>query len=467
VDVDSCAGAAIVSLHAEGVIHRDIAARNCLLGGIIRQRIGQGAFGVVYRSSFERCVVDACGGNGILVECPDDGEEVSISSSSSSSCVGHGMCVTLSDPGNGLGGGGRIAVRSFTCSGNGLDGLHITIPERSSTTWRCQDGSCRGNSGDGMAFRVFGPGDAHFGSICFVSSCDSSGNGGSGLRSENPLYVEKGTFSSNALHGMHVSGDDPFALMCTTVDCVLERNQAASKVCGPGRYADVRCSVTGGGGDGIVLSSGCLLLEDCSITACAGDGVSVSSGTLNVTNTNMRRNGGAGVRCVEGSCVAQNMVCEYNGSGGGGGGAVFTSCSSVTLDRCVLNDNTGDGVSCSSGIGPVRWMSPESIASRNSEDGFDLSDCDGAQLIACSAVGNSVAGFRCRGTVSTGKIERCSATGNGVGFIVNGQGNLVVSCSSSTGPLGSFSIAPGNAAGPLVDITGILTDCNPRANLVH
>lgn len=276
-----------------------------------RRRLGSGAFGVVYRSTVERCVVDSCGGNGIFVECPDDGEQVQVSSSLASSRAGHGLCLSMPEPTSGLpAGGGLFSFGSVSRGGNGL-----------------------------------------------------------------------------------------------TV-----------------------------------------------------------SGTPNISSSNFRRNGGTGVHCSDGTCVADNMVCEYNG---GGGGALFVGCSTVTLSRCVFNDNTGDGVACSSGVGPVRWMAPECTSSRNTDDGFDLSDCSGAQLVECIASGNGVAGFGFRGTMSTGSIERCSATGDSCGFLVAGQGNLVVGNSASDGPLGALVIDPGNVAGPVIDAAGGATSCNPRANVLR
>ncbi len=469
LDIDSCGGAALRSLHATKIVHRDIAARNCLLGGIHVGHGGGGAGGMI-RVSMSACVVDSCGGNGAMIECPEDGFDVDVSSCSFGRCVGHGLCLNAAAaPASGLG-AGKVSMNDISCVGNGGNGIDVGRGPGSPITCSCTHLICAGNAGDGMYYKVYQPGQPQYGNICFISSSDFSNNGGSGLRSENPIYVEKGTTGGNALYGVRVSGTDPLRLMGHMVGCVSTSNGAACMSCGPGRFAHVDCSISDGLGDGIELTDGCLLLTNTSVNRCAGNGVTVS-GSLNVQGGAIRRNGGYGVLCYSGTCSVRDLVCELNGadaaSGTAGGGALFVDCPSVGIERCEFSNNTGDGVKCSSTVGPIKWMAPECMARNNTGNGFDLSDCVGFEMVDCIATGNGGFGIMGRGTVATGRIERCSATGNGGGIALAGTGCLVVGNACSSGPLGAYNVGQGNVFGPVIDAAGVATSCNPRANVVY
>jgi hypothetical protein len=469
LDIEGCPGSAIESTQCPRVVHRDISARNCLAGGIRVGHGGGGAGGMV-RVSLSACVVDSCGGDGALIECPEDGFDVDVSGCSFGRCVGHGLSLNAAAaPASGLG-AGKVSMSDLSCVGNGGNGIDVGRSPGSPIACSCTHLRCIGNAGDGMYYKVYQPGQPEYGNICFISSSDFSNNGGSGLRSENPIYVEKGTTGSNALYGVRVSGTDPLRLMGHMVGCVSTSNGAACMSCGPGRFAHVDCSISDGLGDGIELTDGCLLLTNTSINRCAGNGITVS-GSLNVQGGAIRRSGGYGMLCYSGTCSVRDLMCELNGadaaSGTPGGGALFVDCPSVGLERCEFSNNTGDGVKCSSTVGPIKWMAPECLARNNSGNGFDLSDCVGFEMVDCIATGNGGFGIIGRGTVATGRIERCSATGNGGGIALAGTGCLVVSNSCSSGPLGAYSVAQGNTMGPIIDSAGVAQSCNPRANVQY
>lgn len=471
LDIEACGAYAVRSLHATNIVHRDIAARICLQGGIHAGHGGGGGGGAVYvYVRLSSCAIASCGGNGATIECPEDGFDVDVSSSSFGGCSSHGLCINAAAaPGGGLG-TGKVSMSDLSCVRNGGNGVDVGRSPGSPITCRCDHLICVGNSGDGMYFRMTQPGQPQYGNICFVANSDFSSNGGSGLRSENPLYAEKTTTGSNALYGVRVSGTDPLALMGHMVSCVSTANGAACMSCGPGRFANVDCTISDGLSDGIELTDGCLLLTNTTVNRCAGNGLTVS-GSLNVQGGSLRRNGGYGVVCYNGTCSASELVCELNGadaaSGTPGGGALFVDCPSIGLERCEFSNNNGDGVKCSSTVGPIKWMSPECMARNNTGSGFDLANCVGFELVGCVATGNGSFGITGRGTVATGRIERCSATGNGGGISLAGTGCLVVNNSASSGPLGAIVVGQGNVVGPIIDVAGVATSCNPRANVVY
>jgi len=54
------------------------------------------------------------------------------------------------------------------------------------------------------------------------------------------------------------------------------------------------------------------------------------------------------------------------------------------------------------------------------------------------------------------------------GLQVDGQRCVVIRNSATVSPIGlGFSIAPGNAAGPVIDAIGVGVECNNNANIVH
>lgn len=459
--IEGCGGFAATAAARQGIVHRDIAARNCLLGGLRSASIGEGSFGSVYRG-FERCTVEDCGGNGIWVDTPFIDIEIEVGECRATGCTGDG--VRLATPG-GAGSGGRIAIRSIVSSNNGGDGVHLTIPANGGVV--CGETShlfCANNGDDGFDCAVSPPGAPHEGPLFRLDECNFSGNGGHGLRSENPLYLGDSTLSSNALYGAHITMPSPFLMAATMESCVSTRNAAGGVRIPRGRFCPTFCQISDEGGNGITIDDGCLVMTDSSVHRCAGHGVEVH-GTINAQGSSFRRNDGYGMRGWQGTMVAIKCAMELNGGGGSGGGAAFTDCTAVTLDACVFNDNTGNGVTCSSGAGPTRFTASECIASTNTGNGFDLDHCAGGRLSGARTTGQNGRGIVCRPGFTGGAIERCASTGDAGGVHVMGTGNLIRACSAGNGPLGAFMFAQGNAAGPIIDAANLASSCSPHANV--
>ncbi len=461
-------GNGLAHLHAEGVVHRDVAARNCLASGFFISNIISGSV-AFHHTALIDCHASTNFLFGMHCDDPADGYCVDVAGGSYNDNGSHGLLVTVSPPNANQNAGsppGAVRVSGALCVGNGADGVRVEVPRNSSTSISASGIVCAGNTGDGMACVQSGPPGPHFGAPVVVGGSSFVRNGGNGLRSENPLYTGSSTYGSNALYGMSVSSGDATTLAAAVADCVMSNNSAGGALCGPGRFANCRSQVSDNGGNGLEVIDGCLLIEECSITANAGAGA-VSDGTLNVTSSNFRRNGDEGVRCINGECVAEDMVCEFNGSNGTGApGADFIDCPSVTLRRCVFNGNDGSGARCRSSVGPIKWMSPESISKRNGLHGFDLDECVGAHLDRCTTSGNAGAGFQLGSAFVDGRVEACSSTDNaGGGVIVLGPGNLVVRCRAQSNPVGAFLFAPGNSTGTVINPVTLNANTNPNANI--
>jgi len=469
LNIENCAGYGTFVAGTTRIVHRDVSVRSCALGGIRAGKASPTAFGLVTRS-FERCVVDTCGGNGLQIDVSFENDDVSVSSSSVSGCPGHGLCIFTVVGSGSLGlSSGKVSLEGISSSGNGQDGIHIAYPPNIHVRCSSSHLRCVSNGGSGMACVSSNPAIPYYGAMWTITDSEFSNNGEHGLKSQNPLYVSSSTCADNPLHGINLSVPDAFQMAATMEHCVTTRNGLAGVHVSRGRYAPSFCQFTDETGIGVEMLEGCLVMSNCSVHRCGGDGIDIT-GTINLHDSTFRRNGGYGIRGTMGAMTLTNAVCEYNGSsggGGGGGGALFTDCTSVTLSSCVFGENTGNGVTCSSSIGPIRWMSPECISHRNSGNGFDLSNCAGGQLIRCRTSGNGGRGIQCSSSFTGGVIEGCTSTGDQGGIHVLGTGNLIRSNTATISPNGGFSIAQGNAAGTVIDQAGLASRCSPHDNVLH
>ncbi|MEL6330822.1 MAG: hypothetical protein AAFR38_14320 [Planctomycetota bacterium] len=460
-------GNGLTHLHAEGVIHRDIAARNNLGHGteISHSPLARPGVGVTNR--FATCRARSNGGGGVFIYARAHAYNIDFSESLACGNGGDGVCVfedrTLVGPSVSP---GTVTLHRVESRDNTGDGVRHVAGHDSCRIIRTRATTCVGNGGDGLDIDVLGA-EPFFGATCTIDDSVFSNNGGNGVRSSNPLHVSNTTCGENALYGARVSGGDANTMVLQTNVCHFAANSSGGARCDRGRFSDGTGSYTDNGGPGIETGDGCLLLNGTSVTNNAGPGV-LANGTLNVVSSNMRRNAGPGVSCTNGEVVAEDVVCEFNGSSGATGGMVFLNCPSVTLRRCVSNGNTGDGVRASSNVGPVRWMSPEMMVSNNTGGGMVLDSCVGARLERCVSSGNGGGGYVLRQGFTKGRVSGCSSSDDkGGGFFVSGTGNLIMGCSADGSAAGAFNILPGNLATPIVDAATLPTNRVPDPNIIY
>lgn len=460
-------------LHAENVIHRDIAARNCGSNGV---RSACRLTGIRQHKAIN-VVSTGNGGDGISIEPTDGAINVTLENVVCKENLGHGVHI-VEPLVSGRDGGSETVVVKVMYAELGLNGGSgglYELPVGSKSSVSVSDSTSNENTGDGFAVRVYGPGDAHFGSITVHSRVDYSGNGGHGLVSDNPIFMADSTCSDNVLYGVSGSTGDATTLAMTVERSVIQANTAGGARCGPGRFAVSELRVSDNGGHGLELADGCLVVSNSTVTNNALDGIAVTNGTLNVKSSAIRRNGERGIDCggtagagISPIVVLEDVVCELNGALiTGGGGANFDGCQSVTLRRCSFNNNTGYGVRCRSSIGPVRWMAPEMLLQGNSGNGADLDNITGGTLDRCYSSGNGGVGILIGQSCTKVRVTGCSSTDDGIGGIwVLGTGNLIVGCSATSTATGAFDIAPNNSAGVVISGGELpqVRDCN--ANVV-
>lgn len=412
-----------------------------------------------------------CGGSGVHIRCPDQSSscDVSFSSSSMSSCGQNG--VTVQCPSSSCRAELRCSSSSFSsCSSSGV---RVAANPGSSVSVSMDACHCVGNGADGLAV-VSGIGGATLrgGGEVRCTTTHFRSNGGSGCVSENPLYAEKCSFSQNVLHGARAVSADPFLQIAALEGCVFQRNGAASLSCPRGRFSTTDCSISDGLSHGIESGEGCALLTNTQVQRCGGHGIVTTSSTLSIVGGAIRRNQGAGVLCTGGSFTASSLFVELNGAGsppgGVNGGLRLVDCPVVSMDRCVVSQNTGDGVSCSSITEMAQWSSSSCRFTSNTGHGLSLSNCP-AVVTDCVSSSNGGTGILLSSTCSRGRVCTCVCSDNfGGGVRVLGTRN-VVSSNSATGSATAvaFEIAPNNAACPVVDPSSGVSACGATDNVVH
>lgn len=206
--VEDCGGNGLNHLHAEGVIHRDIATRNCLGHGTLVSPPSAPVRSNGVTNRFRACRAFSNGGSGWSIGARADSYEIDFEDCYACGNIGDG--VRIDEDGSnqtGAGGGGRVALQGVTVRDSGADGIHVSIPCASPTVVSASSVACISNVGDGMEIDAVGAAVPHFGATCTIQKSEFSSNAGNGVRSENPLHTESSTYSENALYGI----SDPFA----------------------------------------------------------------------------------------------------------------------------------------------------------------------------------------------------------------------------------------------------------------
>lgn len=455
VSISSCSsdGIAHLSNAQQGALstRRGIAERGLKIfdcGGAGYRVQGTFSDGSSRDITLDRCVISSCAGGGFVLQSPSPASTTRVTCTSSRFC----SCPS-----------------GFSVVGHPASSLSVSLHE-------CDVSS---NTGDGVSVVSSVSGQAFVGSsVLTMSSSSMTRNGGSGCVCHGGFTGSSCDFSDNGSTGFTGFTRDAFTLGGTLRDCTFARNAAVSMQCGPGRYSTERCQITDGGQDGIVLSGGCLIVLDSQVHRCAGDGIRVV-GTLTMQGGASRRNGASGVTVSSGVCSMDGVSVQLNGlppgtpvSGRTPGGITLVGCSSVSLHRCDITDNIGDGVSHVRGSMPLgtscALTCSDCTVQRNSGNGLVLDACSGGQVVRCSVSNNAGIGIWTRSDFSGGTISDCVCTSNMGSIKVDGVTNLIRSNSVTTcAGMPVFTIAPGNTVGTIIDSAGVQQRCSPHDNVLH
>ncbi|CAE7230924.1 unnamed protein product [Symbiodinium necroappetens] len=458
-------GSGAMHVDATRVAHRNTSASGNMGDGVRVRERGSGLATGRRQHLFSGCSSSGNGGSGFSVDCPrgDFGVDFVNSHANENGGVGFGVVVNSQIPGHNGGDQGVCHFGHCFAVSNTGNGMDVDLPVSNQTAIAVESSACIGNGGDGFRARGAQAGGRHRGHVTILKLSDFKSNGGSGANSDNPLHSAGCSFAENGLYGSTVNGPDATELIARDVDSVFFRNGLGGTLVDHGRYSCTRSQYSDNGGSGISNLQGCVILDRCEITESTLCGVEVTDGTLNMTSCVLRRNDEAACKTRRGSCVMSDTVCEFNGMG-----AIFEDCTTVTMSRCVFNDNNGVGVQNRSLVGPTRFVICECVCSRNGTNGFDLRDVDGGTFDRCVASGNGGNGFEFGQKADRCHIAKCTSSSNGgVGFNIIGTGNLIVGNRATGGAVGGYNIGPGNVRGPILTAAGVLTNTNPDANIEY
>ncbi len=188
------------------------------------------------------------------------------------------------------------------------------------------------------------------------------------------------------------------------VHCVGDLNQ-------DGRLDMVLCRSSGNGLHGVFGSSVSMSSSGMYCIANGGDGLhfddtsTLGERTLRCESSTFSENGGAGVRGSKWIDKSSPIIMKScTSSSNGGGGAIYLR-GAITADRCVFNDNVGDGLRCESAT--VHTLDCE--CSGNTDDGIDYLDVDSDDDgVMCNDNGGY--GMRCAaGPGTKARVETCEA----------------------------------------------------------
>ncbi len=336
-----------------------------------------------------RCVASSNGGSGFEIRADQGFFDTCVASENSV----HGYDVSGSPDAGGVTykkGYDYYKAMSNNNAANGINGNGCTV-----TMSVCHLISNGGNGGD------ITDGEARvIDSVCVD-------NGGSGLRTnDSPLYTGNTTCGENALYGVHSTSTNGMGTTITMNDCVMRANSSGGARVEGGHYCGKTDHFIANGGGGV--GSGL-------------DAIDVESVCL--TDSTSTGNTGAGVRInnsASGISPHSLTLETVRSSGNGGSGILVAEAAYGQIERCVTNNNGGEGVNC-----------PASTT--------DMT------------------------------IQRCVSSGNAFnGFNLTGLGHILVNNTAAGNVAGAIkAVVPGTTVGPSVDEGGAATNGNPGGNYVR
>ncbi len=312
--------------------------------------------------------------------------------------------------GGGGGGGGAIRLTDSIFDGNIGDGVRLNRDRSKSIDMRAEDCSMSRNGGDGLK-SYFETGDVPT-EEQFHTLIDSRaiGNGGTGLHFETThLCVRDCEASSNSVDGLKFQTTSPGHKSVGEITLRAMNNGGNGMLFeGP---LDVSVEGSKAGGNGFVGA------------VVPGAGILSSAvSSIRVVNTECSNNASHGIAIAD---LNRDGILDFVTCTGNGGSGVATStlsglpCGSLSLRRCIAQQNIGHGLDlqCSSG----------------------------------------------------GDVRECIFRGNGgLGASASGVGHVFVWNTMADNAGGPFVVpVPGNSVGPALEEVFMPTDEKPHSNYVR
>ena len=257
-------------------------------------------------------------------------------------------------------------------------------------------------------------------------------------------------------------------------------------------YDDITVSngtVRGWGGSGVYFNQGRgFRITDITAADNSASGIYVYHGAI--VSKCMARNNYDGIRAEQTGEVVDNCAAVDNGGTGiivacgtvsncaASGGQTGIVVQRATAEDCFARDAAQYGI-CALDSGMVRGCSAcqNSAIGIGAHSGSSVVDCvangnsvgisslGGSHLVGNTCEGNGAAGIQLAENSHPTVVEGNQCIGNGIGFDVDGTGNLLIHNTARGNPL-AYSIAAGNAYGQIINVAGggSFTNTDPTAN---
>ena len=369
----------------------------------------------------------------------------------------------------------RVSISDSTFATNVLSGLRIFGDEGASVrTLRATRCDSTGNGGSGFEVRADGGiFDTCVASENSVHGFDTTGSPDAGGTAHKKGYdYYKASSDRNAANG--INGTD---CVVTMRDCNLFSNggNGGEITNGEARVIDSVCVDNGGSGlrtSGSPLYTGNTTCGENVLYGVHSTSTNGMGTTITMNACVMRSNSSGGARIEGGHVTCECTHLIANGGGGGGSGFDAIDVESVCLTDSSSTGNSGPGVrvdNTSSGIPPQALTLDAIRSSGNGGSGILVAEAAFGQIERCVTNNNGGEGVNCPASTTDMTIQRCISSGNAFnGFNLTGLGHVLVNNTAAGNVVGGIkAIVPGTTVGPAVDEGGVTTNGNPGGNYVR
>lgn len=305
---------------------------------------------------------------------------------------------------------------------------------------------------------------------CIIDDCESSKNGGDGLRLFSDgsvpnmiVVISDSEFHGNVGHGAGgnfggtagLNGNDLASVTFDELDCSSNGGAGIFLQAPPGPLGTSAsvvvecgdCTCARNGSHGISLSTCEVAVCDCDCVGNGGHGVHLDGVSGSVECCLCSKNTLCGLSASNVDASIDEMECRSNGSHG-------MECTGLTgsVEYCECSSNSGDGMHISSMTGSVECC----LCCKNGGSGMSATGLQGAiDEVDCRTNGSS--GMACSGL--SGSIDECDCSSNaGAGIHLSSASTACVCCCTCRSNVGEGIFAAADCGGLSI------SECDAQSN---
>lgn len=402
--------------------------------------------------TLERCESSSNSQQGVYVENASLDLDHCLSSSNSS----HGFHVVLNDSSKAKTYNSTRSNRTGGIS-NGGSGFLFEVDSSIEAVCHFEDSSFSGNTGSGVS--TLCPEDSFV--DVTLRRCETNHNGAEGVRVVNAIMeLDGGVCSNNASHGVWLTANITPGLKAKTYNSSRSNKSEGVSISnnggdgvlleqlasGEGEPSETlslsftKIEMSSNGGNGIHAVGSCVVSFDSTRVADNGDAglrMTTSSHSSGLSKADAKKaldgfvnNSSGGIVCENANGTVEILLSEVGISRCGGNGIHFTAGEnaehlSLSLDRCVVSDNDGDGIHFDASVGsdvcPSSYHLRDSVVRDNGDrvaqtGSGSVSVCRQVEVSGSSITGNGNKGLLC-GNTTHFRSSNTTVSSNGTGGI--------------------------------------------------